>query len=59
MSYIEVKGLRKEYQIVKTEKGIGGAVKSLFHREYTVKQAVKNVSFSLEKGEVVGYISNT
>lgn len=56
MSYIEVKGLCKEYQIVKTEKGIGGAVKSLFHREYTVKQAVKNVSFSLEKGEIVGYI---
>lgn len=56
MSYIEVKDLCKEYQIVKTEKGIGGAVKSLFHREYTVKQAVRNVSFSLEKGEVVGYI---
>ncbi len=56
MSYIEVKDLCKEYQIVKTEKGINGAVKSLFHREYTVKQAVKNISFSLEKGEVVGYI---
>ncbi len=28
----------------------------MFHREYTVKQAVKNISFSLEKGEVVGYI---
>lgn len=56
MSYIEVKDLCKEYQIVKTEKGISGAVKSLFHREYTVKQAVKNISFSLEKGEVVGYI---
>lgn len=56
MSFIEVKNLCKEYRIAKTGKGIGGAAKSLFHREYTVKEAVKNVSFSLEKGEMVGYI---
>ncbi len=56
MSFIEVKDLCKEYRIAKSEKGIAGAVKSLFHREYTVKEAVKNVSFSLEKGEMVGYI---
>ncbi|HIS49370.1 MAG TPA: ATP-binding cassette domain-containing protein [Candidatus Gallacutalibacter pullistercoris] len=56
MSFIEVRNLCKEYRIVQTEKGISGAVKSLFHRQYTVKQAVNDVSFSLEKGEVVGYI---
>ncbi len=56
MSFIEVTNLCKDYKIAKSEKGIGGAVKSLFHREYTVKEAVKSVSFSLEKGEVVGYI---
>ena len=48
--------MKEEYRIAKLEKGITGAVKSLFHREYTVKEAVKNVSFSLDKGEVVGYI---
>ena len=53
---IELTNLCKEYRISKQEKGITGAVKSLFHREYTVKEAVKNVSFSLDKGEVVGYI---
>lgn len=56
MSFIEVKNLCKEYRIVKPQKGIAGAVQSLFHREYTVKEAVKDVSFSLEGGEVVGYI---
>ena len=56
MSFIEVTDLCKDYRIAKQEKGIAGAVKSLFHREYTVKKAVKDVSFSLEKGEVVGYI---
>ena len=49
MSFIEVTNLCKEYRIAKQEKGITGAVKSLFHREYTVKEAVKNVSFSLDK----------
>lgn len=56
MSFIEVKDLCKDYKIAKSEKGIGGAIKSLFHREYIVKEAVKNVSFSIDKGEVVGYI---
>lgn len=56
MSFIEVKDLCKEYRIAKQGKGIAGAVRSLFHREYTVKEAVRNVSFSLDKGEVVGYI---
>lgn len=54
--YIEVESLSKEYKIAHAEKGFTGAVKSLFHREYTVKQAVKNVSFSIDAGEIVGYI---
>ena len=56
MSFIEVKNLSKEYQIAISGKGISGAVKSLFHREYKVKKAVWYISFSLEKGEIVGYI---
>ena len=50
MSFIEVKNLSKEYQIAISGKGISGAVKSLFHREYKVKKAVWDISFSLEKG---------
>lgn len=56
MSYIEVNDLCKEYRVAKTGKGIGGAIKSLFHREYTIKEAVRHVNFSVEKGEIVGYI---
>lgn len=56
MAYIEVNDLCKEYRIAKTGMGIGGAIRSLFHREYIVKQAVRNVNFSVEKGEIVGYI---
>ncbi|MEY8312811.1 ATP-binding cassette domain-containing protein [Oscillospiraceae bacterium 42-9] len=56
MSYIVVDHLCKEYRIAQTEKGFSGAIKSLFHRKYTVKKAVNNISFVIEKGESVGYI---
>ncbi len=56
MAAIEVKNLSKTFQIPKTQPGLKGAVRSLFHREYTPKEAVKDVSFSLEGGEMVGYI---
>jgi ABC-2 type transport system ATP-binding protein len=53
---IEVKGLRKEFQIAKRKEGAFGAVRSLFSREFTTKVAVNNVSFAIEPGELVGYI---
>ncbi len=53
---IEVSNLCKNYKIYHTEPGMKGAVKSLFHRKCTIKEAVRDISFSLEKGEVVGYI---
>ncbi|MEQ2528737.1 ATP-binding cassette domain-containing protein [Bacillaceae bacterium CLA-AA-H227] len=56
MSIIEVNGLHKEFLIAKRETGVMGAVKSLFKREFTKKEAVKDISFSIEKGEMVGYI---
>lgn len=56
MAFIEVKDICKDYRIAKSGKGFSGAVRSLFHREYTVKHAVKHISFEMEKGEVVGYI---
>lgn len=34
----------------------GGFVKDIFSREYMTKEAVKDVSFSIEDGECIGYI---
>jgi ABC-2 type transport system ATP-binding protein len=56
MSLIEVNHLYKEFQIARRQEGPGGALKSLFHREYTAKMAVQDISFAVNKGEVVGYI---
>lgn len=31
-------------------------IKSLFYREYDIKRAVENITFSLERGELVGFV---
>lgn len=53
---IEVEHLCKQFFIAKRQPGMWGALRSLFHREYEVKRAVEDVSFSLAPGEMVGYI---
>lgn len=42
--------------IAKRETGIVGALKSIVKREYIKKEAVKDISFSIDEGEIVGYI---
>ncbi|WP_416827945.1 ABC transporter ATP-binding protein [Ectobacillus polymachus] len=53
---IEVKNVTKSYKILEREPGLIGAIKALIKRRYYDKQAVKPISFSVEKGEMVGYI---
>ena len=56
MAIIEVNHLQKNFKIYKRPKGTLNAVKSLFVRNYEIKEAVRDVSFSIEPGEMVGYI---
>ena len=51
-----MENVNKAFKIVKTKPGLWGSIQSLFHREYIIKQAVEDISFQIEKGEVVGYI---
>ena len=50
MSYIEVKGIRKDFYVRKKRK------KGEIFREKETVHALKDVSFSVDKGELVGYI---
>ena len=56
MDIIQVKDLSKEYKIVRRDSGIKNAFKSFIKREYRIVRAVDKVSFSIKKGEIVGYI---
>lgn len=53
---IEVEALSKSFTVVKRKAGIGAAVKSLFKPQYSTVQALKDVSFKINQGEIVGYI---
>jgi ABC-2 type transport system ATP-binding protein len=56
MPIIHVKDLRKTFKVYKREQGVLEAIKSLFSRKYTIKEALKNASLDIEKGEIVGLI---
>ena len=56
MKIIEMEHVSKTFQIYKRPKGIFNNVKALFHRQYEIKKAVDDISFSIEQGELVGYI---
>jgi ABC-2 type transport system ATP-binding protein len=53
---IEVSGLTKIFKSYKKEKGLKGTIKSLFKREPIEVAAVKNISFNIKQGEIIGYI---
>lgn len=53
---IEVKDIKKYYKVAKREQGLFAAITNLFHRKYEIKKAVDDISFSIKKGEIVGFI---
>ncbi len=53
---IEAINLTKVYHIPDKDPGVRGAVKALFRPRHTSKAAVKDVSFAIAPGEIVGYI---
>ena len=56
MSIIEVKHLSKEFKVKLKDKGLKGSLKSLVKPKYKTIKAVKNISFSVEKGEMLAFI---
>ena len=53
---IEVRDLLKEFKIYHHRKGFLGSFANLFSRRHTIIRAVDKVSFSIKRGEIVGYI---
>ncbi len=56
MPIIKVESLIKHFKRQKRKKGFSGALESLFSRKYETIRAVDNISFEIEKGEIIGYI---
>ena len=56
MDIIKVSHLVKEYKKIKKEMGLKGAVKNLFVQDAEYVRAVDDISFEIEKGDIVAYI---
>ncbi|MDE7061930.1 MAG: ATP-binding cassette domain-containing protein, partial [Lachnospiraceae bacterium] len=55
---IEVTNVSKEFVSAKKYPGLRGAIRGLFSREKVHKMAVQDISFHINKGEIVGYIGS-
>ena len=53
---IEVSHVKRYYKVAKREQGMGNSIRHLFKRKYEIKRAVDDVSFTIKKGEIVGFI---
>lgn len=56
MSFIEVKHLVKTFKVVEKSSGRFSELKNFFNRKYRYINAIDDISFSIKKGEIVGYI---
>ena len=56
MAFIEVSDLVREFRSYRRFAGPLGPIRSLFTRQYDVRRALDGVSFTIERGEAVGYV---
>src|SRR3954464_10170371 len=56
MPIIEAQGLSKTYRVAQKPPGVWGAVRGLFRRTYKEVQAVADVTFAIEPGEMVAFL---
>jgi len=56
MPLITVDHVSKEFEVTIGKKGVKGAIQTLFHPEKKTIHALSDVSFQVEKGEVLGFL---
>lgn len=56
MSIIQATNLQKTFKVKTKSEGLKGSIRSMFSPEYKEVEAVKGISFNVEKGEVLAFI---
>jgi ABC-2 type transport system ATP-binding protein len=56
MPHIAVENLCKTYRVPERTEGLGAALRSIVRRSYREVDAVREISFAVERGEMVGFI---
>jgi ABC-2 type transport system ATP-binding protein len=53
---IQLANICKNYQIYQKKQGVLQAFQSLIHREYKIINALDDITFNINEGEIIGYI---
>jgi ABC-2 type transport system ATP-binding protein len=56
MEGIAVQDVTRHYKVLNRREGLGGSVRDLFSHDYRTVKAVDGISFSVGRGELVGFI---
>ena len=56
MPAIQLQHLTKVYRVYRKREGLRAALTGLFHRDYTDVRAVDDISFQIERGEMVAFL---
>ena len=56
MAAIEVENLGRTYKVYQKREGLFASLRGLLHREYREIHAVRDVSFSIEEGEMLAFL---
>ncbi|MDR2532366.1 MAG: ABC transporter ATP-binding protein [Oscillospiraceae bacterium] len=56
MQIIKVENLKKHYDYYQKDQGLKNSLKNVIKRKKLVKEAVNEISFNVEAGEIVGFI---
>jgi ABC-2 type transport system ATP-binding protein len=56
MAAIVAAGLSKTYRVANKQPGVAGTLRHFFHRQHREVHAVRDVSFQVEPGEIVGFL---
>ncbi|MES2470819.1 MAG: ATP-binding cassette domain-containing protein [Patescibacteria group bacterium] len=56
MNVITVKNLSKKYEFFRKQAGLRGTLKTLFYRKKLYAEAVKDITFDIKEGEIVGFL---
>ena len=53
---IIMKNVYKDFKVLNRHEGLKGSIRDLFSRDYNTVSAVKDVSMTVERGEIIGYL---
>lgn len=53
---IVMKNVCKDFMVLNRHEGLKGSIRDLFSRDYKTISAVKDVSLTIQKGEIIGYL---